>query len=84
MTEEYKLDNLSQELDLYLSAVSRKRNFINKPLVLKAEFKNIPAVSDADKRVFEIDMAQLISFRDYFNDKQCRCLYNFRQICETP
>ena len=78
MSDDYKLDKLSQELDLYLSATARRRSFINKPLVLRAEFKNIPAVSDAEKRVFEIDMTQLISFRDYFNDKQCTSFHSFR------
>lgn len=71
MTDEYKVDFISQELGLFLAAAARKRSFICKPLVLRAEFKNIPAVSDAEKRVYEIDMTQLISFRDYFNDKQC-------------
>lgn len=71
MSDDYKLDNIEQELALYLQSAARRRNFICKPLVLKAEFKNIPAVSDSNKRVYEIDMTQLISFRDYFNDKNC-------------
>lgn len=84
MSEDYKLDNIAQELDLFLAASARKRNFICKPIVLKAEFKNIPAVSDDNKRVFEIDMTQLISFRDYFNDKQCKKFPLFRQVGSTP
>lgn len=71
MSDEYKLDNISQELDLFLAASARRRAFICKPLVLRAEFKNIPGVTDADRRAYDIDMTQLISFRDYFNDKQC-------------
>ena len=75
MSDDYKLDNINNELDLYLAATARRRNFICKPLILKAEFKNIPAVSDADKRVYEIDMTQLISFREHFNDKQCKTTF---------
>ena len=65
MAEEYKVDDVLAELDLYLAATARRNAFIAKPLILKAEFKTLPAVSD------EIDMSQLISFRDHFSDKQC-------------
>lgn len=62
---------MRHELGLFLAANARKNPFVSKPLVLKAEFKTLPAVSDADKNVYEIDMSQLISFRDHFNDKSC-------------
>ena len=52
MSEDYKLDSVTQELGIYLAAAARKHPYIPKPLVLKAEFKNIPAVSDADGRVY--------------------------------
>jgi hypothetical protein len=71
MAEEYKVDDVLAELDLYLAATARRNAFIAKPLILKAEFKTLPAVSDARKKVYEIDMSQLISFRDHFSDKQC-------------
>lgn len=72
MTEDYKIDDLSNELSLFLAATARKNAFIPKPLVLRAEFKTLPAVSDLQKKVYEIDMSQLISFRDHFSDKQCK------------
>lgn len=52
MTEEYKVDDLTAELNLYLSATARKNAFISKPLILKAEFKSIPGVSDAKKNLY--------------------------------
>lgn len=73
MSEEYKVDSVNGELNIYLAAAARKSAFISKPLVLRAEFKNIAAVSDGDRRVYEIDMTQLVSFRDHFHDKQCTC-----------
>jgi hypothetical protein len=36
MADEYKVDDLSHELDLYLAAAARRNTFIPKPLVLKA------------------------------------------------
>jgi hypothetical protein len=71
MAEEYKVDNLREELGLYLHSQSRRGAFPQKSLVLKAEFKNIPHVSDTSNKMFAIDMTHLISFRDYFNDKSC-------------
>jgi len=56
---------------LYLASSARKNAFIVKPIILRAEFKTLPAVSDARKKVFNIDMSQLISFREHFTDKQC-------------
>ena len=71
MSEDYKLDSINQELGIYLAAAARKSTYISKPLVLKAEFKNIPAVSDADGRVYEVDMTGLSSFREEFANKSC-------------
>jgi hypothetical protein len=71
MGEEYKLDDLREELGLYLHAQARKGAFPQKPLVLKAEFKSTPHVSDSSHKMFSIDMTHLISFREYFNDKTC-------------
>lgn len=36
MAEDYKIDDLSTELNLYLAASARRHAFIAKPLVLKA------------------------------------------------
>lgn len=36
MTEEYKIDDLHGELDLFLSASARRSAFLSKPLILKA------------------------------------------------
>lgn len=77
MAEDYKIDDLTAELHLYLSASARRNAFIAKPLILKAEFKSIPSVSDAKKNLYEIDMSQLISFREHFSDKQCKNSLNF-------
>lgn len=74
MLEDYKLDSISKELNIFLAASARKNAFIPKPLVLKAQFKNIPAVSDHENRVYEINMNELTSFRDLFTDKQCKFL----------
>lgn len=72
MTEDYKIGSIKHELQLYLNAQARKSAFLSTPLTLKAEFKNIPYVSDSSKKLYSIDMTHLISFRDTFNDKSCK------------
>ena len=63
MAEDLQVDDILNDLDLYLAATARRNPYISKPLVLRAEFKTLPAVSDAQKNLYEIDMSQLISFR---------------------
>lgn len=36
MSEEYKVDSIAKELDIYLAASARKNAYISKPLVLRA------------------------------------------------
>lgn len=83
MAEEYKVDDIQSELNLYLKATARRNAFIAKPIYFRTEFKTLPAVSDARKKVFEIDMSQLISFREHFSDKTCNHTFNNRQIHQT-
>lgn len=67
--QEYTADDLNQQLYSFLLAEARRSHSANAPLTFRYDGKG--KLTDQLKRTFEIDMAQLESFKDHFTDKPC-------------
>ena len=67
--QDYTADDLNKQLYSFLQAEARRNHSAAHPLTFKYDGKG--KLTDSTKRNYEIDMAQLESFKDHFTDKPC-------------
>lgn len=71
MTEDYSLDSMTNELQLFLKSKARNLPYPGRSLVFKLDNRNNLKIVDSDKKSFEVEEFFLESFREVFSDKNC-------------
>ena len=67
-----EISSLIDEMEQFFRSQARNEPTRYPPLTLRTEYKNSLKLTDADKKVFEVDETTLSSFRDVYTDKACK------------